>query len=149
MCLWGNCYYPDLFQVCVDVFITTQTYIDIASISVIPRTTGGQVSWLSDHWALCVCMRGCICVCELLVSKKQLEVSQICLDRRTLCVAYYDYCLWSFCSNVYVDKNTTVEVFMISIFYPLCWRELACVARVSRKFLNGRLPQVVFGFRLV
>ncbi|XP_018839308.1 protein transport protein Sec24-like At4g32640 [Juglans regia] len=31
------------YQVCVDVFITTQTYIDIASISVIPRTTGGQV----------------------------------------------------------------------------------------------------------
>ncbi|XP_022773266.1 protein transport protein Sec24-like At4g32640 isoform X2 [Durio zibethinus] len=31
------------FQVCVDIFVTTQTYIDIASISVIPRTTGGQV----------------------------------------------------------------------------------------------------------
>ncbi|KAK8628544.1 hypothetical protein V6N13_009131 [Hibiscus sabdariffa] len=31
------------YQVCVDVFITTQTYVDIASISVIPRTTGGQV----------------------------------------------------------------------------------------------------------
>ncbi|KAK1353434.1 Transport protein Sec24-like [Heracleum sosnowskyi] len=31
------------YQVCVDAFITTQTYIDIASISVIPRTTGGQV----------------------------------------------------------------------------------------------------------
>ncbi|XVE89833.1 hypothetical protein DITRI_Ditri20bG0026500 [Diplodiscus trichospermus] len=30
-------------QVCVDVFITTQTYADIASISVIPGTTGGQV----------------------------------------------------------------------------------------------------------
>ncbi|KAB1218220.1 hypothetical protein CJ030_MR3G026100 [Morella rubra] len=30
------------YQVCVDVFITTQTYVDIASISVIPRTTGGQ-----------------------------------------------------------------------------------------------------------
>ncbi|KAK8620249.1 hypothetical protein V6N13_066730 [Hibiscus sabdariffa] len=30
-------------QVCVDVFITTQTYVDIASISVIPGTTGGQV----------------------------------------------------------------------------------------------------------
>ncbi|OMO96448.1 hypothetical protein COLO4_15270 [Corchorus olitorius] len=30
-------------QVCVDVFLTTQTYIDIASISVIPGTTGGQV----------------------------------------------------------------------------------------------------------
>ena len=33
-----------IYQVCVDVFITTQTYIDIASISVIPRTTGGQVT---------------------------------------------------------------------------------------------------------
>ncbi|MFQ6639812.1 hypothetical protein Gotur_016722, partial [Gossypium turneri] len=30
------------YQVCVDVFVTTQTYVDIASISVIPRTTGGQ-----------------------------------------------------------------------------------------------------------
>jgi len=32
-----------MLQVCVDVFVTTQTYVDIASISVIPRTTGGQV----------------------------------------------------------------------------------------------------------
>ncbi|PRQ41322.1 putative von Willebrand factor, type A, Zinc finger, Sec23/Sec24-type, sec23/Sec24, trunk [Rosa chinensis] len=31
------------YQVCVDIFITTQTYMDIASISVIPRTTGGQI----------------------------------------------------------------------------------------------------------
>ncbi|CAN6543653.1 unnamed protein product [Malus baccata var. baccata] len=33
------------YQVCVDLFITTQSdsYIDIASVSVIPRTTGGQV----------------------------------------------------------------------------------------------------------
>ncbi|EPS72258.1 hypothetical protein M569_02500 [Genlisea aurea] len=31
------------YQVCVDLFITTQTYADIASLSVIPRTTGGQV----------------------------------------------------------------------------------------------------------
>jgi protein transport protein SEC24 len=30
-------------QVCVDIFITTQAYVDMASISVIPRTTGGQV----------------------------------------------------------------------------------------------------------
>ncbi|XP_008381474.2 protein transport protein Sec24-like At4g32640 [Malus sylvestris] len=32
------------YQVCVDLFITTQSdsYIDIASVSVIPRTTGGQ-----------------------------------------------------------------------------------------------------------
>ncbi|CAK7346970.1 unnamed protein product [Dovyalis caffra] len=47
------------YQVCVDVFITTQTYVDIASISVIPRTTGGQVyyyypfSALSDPAKLC------------------------------------------------------------------------------------------------
>lgn len=32
-----------MLQVCVDVFVTTQTYVDIASISAIPRTTGGQV----------------------------------------------------------------------------------------------------------
>uniref|UniRef100_A0A7N0TRM7 Uncharacterized protein n=1 Tax=Kalanchoe fedtschenkoi TaxID=63787 RepID=A0A7N0TRM7_KALFE len=31
------------YQVCVDVFLTTQSYVDIASISVVPRTTGGQV----------------------------------------------------------------------------------------------------------
>ncbi|KAF9594960.1 hypothetical protein IFM89_035530 [Coptis chinensis] len=31
------------YQVCVDIFLTTQTYGDIASISVIPSTTGGQV----------------------------------------------------------------------------------------------------------
>ncbi|KAJ6801478.1 protein transport protein Sec24-like [Iris pallida] len=31
------------YQVCVDIFITSQTYVDMASISVIPRTTGGQV----------------------------------------------------------------------------------------------------------
>ncbi|KAK9138927.1 hypothetical protein Sjap_009521 [Stephania japonica] len=30
-------------QVCVDIFITCQAYVDIASISVVPRTTGGQV----------------------------------------------------------------------------------------------------------
>uniref|UniRef100_A0A0C9S8H8 TSA: Wollemia nobilis Ref_Wollemi_Transcript_11181_4406 transcribed RNA sequence n=1 Tax=Wollemia nobilis TaxID=56998 RepID=A0A0C9S8H8_9CONI len=30
-------------QVCVDLFLTTQTYVDIASTSVVPRTTGGQV----------------------------------------------------------------------------------------------------------
>ncbi|KAJ0762972.1 putative sec23/Sec24, trunk domain, sec23/Sec24, helical domain, Gelsolin-like protein [Helianthus annuus] len=30
------------YQVCVDVFLTTQSYVDIASISIIPRTTGGQ-----------------------------------------------------------------------------------------------------------
>ncbi|XP_021730205.1 protein transport protein Sec24-like At4g32640 [Chenopodium quinoa] len=31
------------YQVCVDVFLTTQSYMDIVSISVVPRTTGGQV----------------------------------------------------------------------------------------------------------
>ncbi|XP_074291455.1 protein transport protein SEC24 C-like isoform X2 [Silene latifolia] len=31
------------YQVSVDVFLTTQSYVDIASISVVPRTTGGQV----------------------------------------------------------------------------------------------------------
>ncbi|XP_042386495.1 protein transport protein Sec24-like At4g32640 [Zingiber officinale] len=30
-------------QVCVDIFITAQTFVDIASISVVPGTTGGQV----------------------------------------------------------------------------------------------------------
>lgn len=35
-------------QVCVDVFLTTQTFVDIASISVVPRTTGGQVSKIRD-----------------------------------------------------------------------------------------------------
>ncbi|XP_043719097.1 protein transport protein Sec24-like At4g32640 isoform X2 [Telopea speciosissima] len=31
------------YQVCVDVFITTQSYVDIASISVVPKITGGQI----------------------------------------------------------------------------------------------------------
>ncbi|KAM5553465.1 protein transport protein Sec24-like [Rosa sericea] len=40
------------YQVCVDLFITTQSYIDIASISVIPRTTGGQVYYYYPFSAL-------------------------------------------------------------------------------------------------
>ncbi|KAE8038073.1 hypothetical protein FH972_010617 [Carpinus fangiana] len=40
------------YQVCVDLFITTQTYVDIASISVIPRTTGGQVYYYYPFSAL-------------------------------------------------------------------------------------------------
>ncbi|KAK6943082.1 Sec23/Sec24, helical domain [Dillenia turbinata] len=39
-------------QVCVDVFIMTQTYVDIASISVVPRTTGGQVYYYHPFSAL-------------------------------------------------------------------------------------------------
>ncbi|KAL5204376.1 hypothetical protein ABZP36_009247 [Zizania latifolia] len=31
------------YQVCVDVFLTTQSYVDVASISVVPNTTGGRV----------------------------------------------------------------------------------------------------------
>ncbi|KAJ8542302.1 hypothetical protein K7X08_017168 [Anisodus acutangulus] len=31
------------YQICVDVFLTTKSYVDIASISVIPKTTGGQL----------------------------------------------------------------------------------------------------------
>lgn len=30
-------------QVCADLFLTSQNYLDIASLSVVPRTTGGQV----------------------------------------------------------------------------------------------------------
>nr|AMP82922.1 CEF [Catalpa bungei] len=40
------------YQVCVDLFITTQTYVDIASLSVIPRTTGGQVYYYYPFSAL-------------------------------------------------------------------------------------------------
>ncbi|OIV91281.1 hypothetical protein TanjilG_01812 [Lupinus angustifolius] len=40
------------YQVCVDVFVTTQTYVDIASISIIPRTTGGQVYYYYPFSAL-------------------------------------------------------------------------------------------------
>lgn len=40
------------FQVCVDLFITTQTYVDIASLSVVPRTTGGQVYYYYPFSAL-------------------------------------------------------------------------------------------------
>ncbi|KAL8042690.1 hypothetical protein ABFX02_09G069500 [Erythranthe guttata] len=40
------------YQVCVDLFITSQTYVDIASLSVIPRTTGGQVYYYYPFSAL-------------------------------------------------------------------------------------------------
>ncbi|XP_027095162.2 protein transport protein SEC24 C [Coffea arabica] len=40
------------YQVSVDLFITTQSYMDIASISVIPRTTGGQVYYYYPFSAL-------------------------------------------------------------------------------------------------
>ncbi|XP_015887569.3 protein transport protein SEC24 C [Ziziphus jujuba] len=40
------------YQVCVDIFITTQSYVDIASISVVPRTTGGQVYYYYPFSAL-------------------------------------------------------------------------------------------------
>ncbi|KAI7725657.1 hypothetical protein M8C21_001682, partial [Ambrosia artemisiifolia] len=40
------------YQVSVDVFITTQSYVDIASISVIPKTTGGQVYYYHPFSAL-------------------------------------------------------------------------------------------------
>ncbi|KAI3709656.1 hypothetical protein L2E82_39422 [Cichorium intybus] len=40
------------YQVSVDIFITTQSYVDIASISVVPRTTGGQVYYYHPFSAL-------------------------------------------------------------------------------------------------
>ncbi|KAG0465602.1 hypothetical protein HPP92_019766 [Vanilla planifolia] len=40
------------YQVCVDVFITTQAFVDLASISVVPRTTGGQVYYYHPFSAL-------------------------------------------------------------------------------------------------
>ncbi|KAL8236458.1 hypothetical protein R6Q59_017539 [Mikania micrantha] len=40
------------YQVSVDVFLTTQSYVDIASISIIPRTTGGQVYYYHPFSAL-------------------------------------------------------------------------------------------------
>ncbi|XP_039120781.1 protein transport protein Sec24-like At4g32640 isoform X1 [Dioscorea cayenensis subsp. rotundata] len=40
------------FQVCVDIFLTTQSFVDIASISVVPRTTGGQVYYYYPFSAL-------------------------------------------------------------------------------------------------
>nr|CAD1818545.1 unnamed protein product [Ananas comosus var. bracteatus] len=39
-------------QVCVDIFLTTQTFVDIASISVVPSTTGGQVYYYYPFSAL-------------------------------------------------------------------------------------------------
>lgn len=40
------------YQVCVDVFLTTQSYVDIASISVVPNTTGGRVYYYYPFSAL-------------------------------------------------------------------------------------------------
>ncbi|BBN17285.1 protein transport protein SEC24 [Marchantia polymorpha subsp. ruderalis] len=39
------------FQVCVDLFLTAQMYVDIASLSVVPRTTGGQVYFYQPFYA--------------------------------------------------------------------------------------------------
>ncbi|XP_058102965.1 protein transport protein SEC24 C-like [Magnolia sinica] len=39
-------------QVCVDIFVTTQSYIDIASMSVVPTTTGGQLYYYHPFSAL-------------------------------------------------------------------------------------------------
>ncbi|XP_068661634.1 protein transport protein SEC24 C-like [Aristolochia californica] len=41
------------YQVCVDLFITTQNYVDIASLSVVPRTTGGQIYYYYPFSAIC------------------------------------------------------------------------------------------------
>ena len=38
-----NCIKTFILQVCVDLFLTTQNYVDIASLAVLPRSTGGQV----------------------------------------------------------------------------------------------------------
>ncbi|CAN6362943.1 unnamed protein product [Urochloa humidicola] len=40
------------YQVCVDVFLTTQSFVDIASISVVPQTTGGRVYYYYPFSAL-------------------------------------------------------------------------------------------------
>ncbi|KZV15101.1 protein transport protein Sec24-like [Dorcoceras hygrometricum] len=40
------------YQVSVDLFITTQSYVDITSLSVVPRTTGGQVYYYYPFSAL-------------------------------------------------------------------------------------------------
>ncbi|KAF5802504.1 putative Zinc finger, Sec23/Sec24-type, sec23/Sec24, trunk domain, sec23/Sec24, helical [Helianthus annuus] len=40
------------YQVSVDVFLTTQSYVDIASISIVPRTTGGQMYYYHPFSAL-------------------------------------------------------------------------------------------------
>ncbi|XP_006663994.3 protein transport protein Sec24-like CEF [Oryza brachyantha] len=40
------------YQVCVDVFLTTQSYVDISSISVVPSTTGGRVYYYYPFSAL-------------------------------------------------------------------------------------------------
>ncbi|XP_062201899.1 protein transport protein SEC24 B-like [Phragmites australis] len=40
------------YQVCVDVFLTTQSYVDIASISVVPNTTSGRVYYYYPFSAL-------------------------------------------------------------------------------------------------
>ncbi|KAG0560568.1 hypothetical protein M758_10G185600 [Ceratodon purpureus] len=39
------------FQVCVDLFLTTQNYVDIASLAVIPRSTGGQIYYYHEFQA--------------------------------------------------------------------------------------------------
>ncbi|KAI4369729.1 hypothetical protein MLD38_018143 [Melastoma candidum] len=40
------------YQVCVDIFLTSQSYVDVASISVVSRTTGGQVYYYHPFSAI-------------------------------------------------------------------------------------------------
>lgn len=54
------------------MFLTTQTYVDIASISVVPRTTGGQVRKIIDlvAYVLCIYFLGstfgrCVNACKI------------------------------------------------------------------------------------
>jgi hypothetical protein len=53
MLLLYDVLFSPLFQVCVDVFLTTQSYVDIASISVVPQTTGGRVGILPKTYKPC------------------------------------------------------------------------------------------------
>ncbi|XP_024381127.1 protein transport protein SEC24 C [Physcomitrium patens] len=40
------------FQVCVDLFLATQSFVDIASLAVLPRSTGGQIYYYHEFQAV-------------------------------------------------------------------------------------------------
>ncbi|PQP95396.1 protein transport protein Sec24-like [Prunus yedoensis var. nudiflora] len=64
------------YQVCVDIFITTQTYIDIASMSVIPRITGGQVYYYYPFSAVATLQRSTMTLDGMSQGLKGLQVHE-------------------------------------------------------------------------
>ncbi|KVH93970.1 Gelsolin domain-containing protein [Cynara cardunculus var. scolymus] len=83
------------YQVSVDVFITTQSYVDIASISVIPKTTGGKIyyyhpfSALSDPAKLYNDLRWNVTRPQGFEAVMRVRCSQVDCDKSIMCAILY------------------------------------------------------------